>query len=155
MESCLTSSESIHVIPAKRPHRERCGLLLRKNTGVVHAAVFRMSKCQLSLQGMLVWCLPNAFEERFGFYWCNLPLQNKPADFLFFLFYDKHKSLQSSQDHFSNILTEAACCIVCKSPIFGLRKIDTAHYLAEKRSLSQAATHSTGRQPLSRLSHFS
>lgn len=88
------------------------------------------------------------------FNWCNLPLQNKPTDF-FLLFYDKHRSLRSSLDHFSNILTQAACCVVYKSPIFFLRKINTAHYLAEKRSLCQAATHSTGRQPPSRLSHFS
>lgn len=135
---------------------------IRTRARVIHAAVVQMVECQLSLQGILVWYLPNVLEGRFVFfYWCNLPLQKKPAEgfflisFFFFLFHDKPKSLQWSQDHFSYILAQAACCVVCKSPIFFLRKINTAHYLAEKRSLCQAATHSTGRQPLSRLSHFS
>lgn len=77
------------------------------------------------------------------------------VDFFFFFLSRQAKSLRWSQDHFSNILTQAACCVVCKSPIFFLREINTAHYLAEKRSLCQAAAHSTGRQPPSGLSHFS
>lgn len=77
------------------------------------------------------------------------------VDFFFFFLSRQAKTLRWSQDHFSNILTQAACCVVCKSPIFFLREINTAHYLAEKRSLCQAAAHSTGRQPPSGLSHFS
>ena len=92
LEKCPASGESIHMIPAKRPHRERdvdscCRLRAftqRTSTGVVSAAVFQMGECQLSLQGMLVWYLPKVFEGRFVFYWCNLPLQNKPVDFFFF-----------------------------------------------------------------------
>lgn len=72
------------------------------------------------------------------FWLCNPPLQKKPAEVFFSTFFhDKHKSLWWSQDPFSNILTQAACCVVCKSPIFFLRKINRAHYLAEKRSLCQ------------------
>lgn len=128
---------------------------MRTSTGVVCVDVFQMSECQLSLQGMLVWYLPNLFEGRFVFFiGVTCPCRINPLT-SFFLFYDKHRSLRWSLDHFSNILTQAACCVVCKSPIFFLRKINTAHYLAEKRSLCQAATHSTGRQPPSRLSHFS
>lgn len=36
------------------------------------------------LQGILVWYLPNVLESRFVFYWCNLPLQNKPTGVFFF-----------------------------------------------------------------------
>lgn len=39
----------------------------RTSTGVVCVDVFQRSECQLSLQGMLVWYLPNVFEGRFVF----------------------------------------------------------------------------------------
>lgn len=120
---------------------ERCGLLMqalalihKKKHKVVHADAFQMSECQLPLQGMLVWYLSKVLRGRFTFDCVTCPAE----DFFFSpLFHDKHKSLWWSQDPFSSILTQAACCVVRKSPIFFLRKINTAHYLAEKRSLCQ------------------
>lgn len=124
---------------------ERCGLpvqslaLTHKNKHkVVHADAFQRSECQFPLQGMLVWYLSKVLRGRFAFDCVTRPCRRNLLRFFFSpFFHDKHKSLWWSQDPFSNILTQAACCVVCKSPIFFLRKINRAHYLAEKRSLCQ------------------
>lgn len=125
---------------------ERCGLLMeslalthKNKHKIVHADAFQMSECQFPLQGMLVWYLSKVLRGRFAFDCVTRPCRRNLLRFFFFFpfFHDKHKSLWWSQDLFSNILTQAACCVVCKSPIFFLRKINRAHYLSEKRSLCQ------------------
>lgn len=129
----------------------------RTRARAVPAAAFQTIECQLSLQGMLVWYLPSVFERRLVgfsfFHCCNLPLQDKPSDF--------SPSMISTRACSGHKIASATSwlkqlvALFAKSSIFFLRKINTTHYLAEKRSLCQAAAHSTGGQPPSRLNHFS
>lgn len=104
---------------------------------IVHVDAFQMSDCHLPRPGVLVWYLSKVLRGRFALDCVTCPCRENLLSFFFSLFHDKHKILWWSQDPFSNILTQAACCVVCKSTIFFLRKINTAHYLAEKRSLCQ------------------